>query len=67
MDNEDDMYDGDDEDNLAEAVAREFVDRLGRRAVDELNDRADIAEETGDHTSAETWRDIARVVERLVN
>ena len=60
------MDDGEDED-LLKTVAQEFVDRLGRAAVDELNERAENAEGTGDHASAETWREIARVAERLFN
>jgi hypothetical protein len=60
------MDEGEDED-LLKAVAQEFVDRLGGAAVDELNKRAEIAEGTGDRASAETWRDIARAVESLLN
>ena len=57
----------DEEADLLKTVAREFVGRLGRVAINELNDLAEIAEGIGDHASAETWRDIVRAIERLVN
>jgi len=48
-------------------VAQEFIDRLGCRAIDELNDLAEIAAGIGDDEMEKTWRDIARAVERLFN
>lgn len=56
----------DDDDDGLMAAAQEFIERFGHTAVDQLKDLAEIAAGTGDHESAETWRDIARVVERLL-
>jgi hypothetical protein len=49
------------------AVAQEFIDRLGRDAIAELFEQAEIAVGMGDHESAETWREIARAAEGLLN
>lgn len=56
----------DDDDDGLMTVAQEFIERFGHAAVDELNDWVEIALGTGDHESAETWREIARVAERLL-
>jgi hypothetical protein len=49
------------------AVAQEYINRLGRAAVHELNELAEIAAGAGDHDSAETWREIARAAQKLLN
>jgi hypothetical protein len=59
----DDHDDGD----LIRAVAQEFIDRLGRGAVDELNALAEIASGIDDEETAETWCEIARAARALIN
>jgi len=61
------MSDYDDDERGLRTVAQEFIDRLGCRAIDELNDLAEIAAGIGDDEMEKTWRDIARAVERLFN
>jgi ketosteroid isomerase-like protein len=61
------MSDCDDDERGLRTVAQEFIDRLGCRAIDELNDLAEIAAGIGDDEMEKTWRDIARAVERLFN
>ena len=57
----------DDDDDDLRLIAQEYVDRLGWAAIDELLDRAEIAAGAGDHASTETWRDVARVAEKLLS
>ncbi len=56
-----------DDGDLIKAVAQEFIDRLGRDAVDELNALAEIATGIDDEETAETWREIARAAKALIN
>ena len=49
-----------------EQVAREFLDRLGRRAIADLREAAEIAAANGDELSARAWADIADAAERLL-
>jgi len=54
------------EDDDLKAVAQEYVNRLGCGAVHELNELAEISAGAGDHDSAQTWREIARVAQALL-
>ncbi len=56
-----------DDDDLLKAVAQKFIDRLGRMAIDELDECAEIAAEMDDHASAKAWGDIARAAEKLID
>ena len=57
------MMDGDR--HALEQTAREMVDLYGGDAPKMLRQRAEIADEYGDHLSARTWREIAAVAARL--
>jgi hypothetical protein len=56
----------DDDDDLVEQVAREYVQRHGRDSLAILRERAELADEMGDVVSAEAWRDIADAAERML-
>ena len=56
----------DDDDNLVEQVAREYVQRHGSDSLAILRERADAADAMGDVFSAEAWRDIADAAERML-
>jgi hypothetical protein len=61
------VMDEHDDGDLIKAAAQEFIDRLGRDAVDELNALAEIATGIDDEETAETWREIARAAKALIN
>jgi hypothetical protein len=46
-------------DNLVFAVAASYVRRLGPKAVDDLEEQAELADALGDTESAAIWREIA--------
>ena len=48
-----------------ESVALEMIERFGAAAVGFVREQAEIAEALPDIFSAETWHDIADVIERL--
>jgi len=49
-----------------ERVAAEYVARHGLRALTDLQERAEMAAETGDRLSADAWTDIAEAAARLL-
>jgi hypothetical protein len=49
----------------AEKVARDMLERHARDAPRILRERAVVAEGYGDHSEAETWREIADIAERI--
>jgi hypothetical protein len=49
----------------AEKVARDMLERYARDAPRILRERAVVAEGYGDHSEAETWREIADIAERI--
>ena len=51
--------------SAAERIAREMGKRYGRDAPRILRERAAGAEECGDHSEAEAWREIADIAERI--
>jgi hypothetical protein len=53
-----------DRDALAK-VARDMVDLYGSDAPKMLLERAEIADEYGDHLAARTWREVAAAAARL--
>jgi hypothetical protein len=53
-----------DRDALQKA-ARDMVDLYGSDAPKMLLERAEIADEHGDHSAARTWREIAAVAARI--
>jgi hypothetical protein len=59
------MSDGSD-DNEVEQVAREYVQRHGLGSPSILRDFAEAADAIGDILSADAWRDIADVAERIL-
>jgi hypothetical protein len=54
-----------DDQELVEQVAREFVERHGADAVDVLREYADQAATEGDDLSVQAWRDITDAAERV--
>jgi len=48
-------------DNLVFAVAASYVRRLGAKAIETLEERAEIAEGISDRESAAIWREIAAI------
>ena len=52
-----------DDEKLVEKVAREVMDQHGPDAIPILRDRAKAADMS---VAAETWRDIARAAERML-
>jgi hypothetical protein len=57
----------DDDSHLVRSAAQEYIARLGRQAIDELNERADISAGINDDETAATWREIARAAATLLN
>lgn len=61
------MADEEDDHEQVETVAREIIDRHGDKAELWVREQADIADGHGDTFSAETWREIADAINRLLN
>ncbi len=59
------MSDNEDRD-MVEQAARDYVERYGPDSVAILRERADMADELRDIMSAEAWRDIADAAERIL-
>ena len=51
---------------LVFAVAASYVRRLGPKALETLEEHAEIAEGTGDTDSAVIWREIAAMAEDML-
>ena len=56
----------DDDQKMIDHVARQFIDRHGKRAPDILRQHADIAATQGNGLSTRAWLDIAEAAERLL-
>ena len=54
------------DDEAIQQVAREYVERFGANAAPELRESAERAEAIGDRLSADTWREIGEVAERML-
>jgi hypothetical protein len=55
------------DDEFIEEVAREYVARYGPSGVAMLQERARIAEATGDYLLAQSWRQIAEAADQLTD
>lgn len=55
-----------DDQAVVQQVAREHIERFGRKAPDYLRERAEQAELIGDQLSADAWREIAEAAERML-
>jgi len=56
----------DDDQNMVDQVARQFIDQHGKSAPDILRQHADIAATQGNGLSTQAWLDIAEAAERLL-
>ena len=54
------------DDEFIEEVARDYVARYGPSGVAMLQERARVAEATGDYLLAQFWREIAAAAEQLM-
>jgi len=53
------------DDEFIEEVARDYVARYGPSGIAMLQERARIADATGDYLLAQSWREIAEAAEQL--
>lgn len=54
------------DDDFIEQTARDYIARYGLSSVELLRQRVRTAEASGDYLLAETWREIAALVEAIL-